>query len=323
MTATRARYRVVALATTLAMVTYLDRVAIGTLAPGIRRDLGLTAVQMGWVFTVFQLAYGLFEVPTGRWADRVGTRSVLARIVIWWSALTAATAAAFNYPVMLAGAVPVRRRRGGRVALCGADVLALDSAQRARTRAGHLLRRRAPGRRPDAGRHRRRRPAGQLARHAQRDVVARRVRRLRPGRIGVGRGVAVLVPKRPVGTSGSERRGARRDRGGPAARVSAPERPGLLARADSQPEHDRAERHVHPELHDFLFLHHLAADLSAGAARVQYLRDGALCRSAAAGQHARRSARRVADRPPLQPLRPSRRPLRVGSRRLPASSASA
>jgi MFS transporter, ACS family, glucarate transporter len=101
MTATRARYRVVALATTLAMVTYLDRVAIGTLAPGIRRDLGLTAVQMGWVFTVFQLAYGLFEVPTGRWADRVGTRSVMARIVIWWSALTALTAAAFNYPVML------------------------------------------------------------------------------------------------------------------------------------------------------------------------------------------------------------------------------
>ena len=84
MTATRARYRVVALATTLAMVTYLDRVAIGTLAPGIRRDLGLTAVQMGWIFTAFQLAYGLFEVPTGRWADRVGTRSVTARIVIWW-----------------------------------------------------------------------------------------------------------------------------------------------------------------------------------------------------------------------------------------------
>jgi sugar phosphate permease len=98
---TRARYRVVALATTLAMVTYLDRVAIGTLAPGIRRDLGLTAVEMGWIFTAFQLAYGLFEVPTGRWADRVGTRSVLARIVLWWSALTAATAAAFNYPTML------------------------------------------------------------------------------------------------------------------------------------------------------------------------------------------------------------------------------
>jgi len=102
MTTTRARYRVVVLATTLAMVTYLDRTAIGTLAPAIRRDLGLSAVEMGWVFTAFQLAYGLFEIPTGRWADRVGTRSVLARIVIWWSALTMATAAAINYPMMLA-----------------------------------------------------------------------------------------------------------------------------------------------------------------------------------------------------------------------------
>ena len=55
MMATRARYRVVALATTLAMVTYLDRVAIGTLAPGIRRDLGLTAVQMGWCSPSFSL----------------------------------------------------------------------------------------------------------------------------------------------------------------------------------------------------------------------------------------------------------------------------
>ena len=100
-TTSTARYRVVALATTLAMVTYLDRTAIGTLAPGIRRDLGLSAVEMGWIFTAFQLAYGLFEIPTGRWADRVGTRSVLARIVIWWSAMTMATAAAGSYVTML------------------------------------------------------------------------------------------------------------------------------------------------------------------------------------------------------------------------------
>jgi MFS transporter, ACS family, glucarate transporter len=97
-----ARYRVIALASALAMVTYLDRTAIGTLAPAIQRDLGLTTVEMGWIFTAFQLAYGLFEIPTGRWADRVGTRSVLARIVIWWSVMTMATAAAVNYVTMVA-----------------------------------------------------------------------------------------------------------------------------------------------------------------------------------------------------------------------------
>jgi MFS family permease len=100
--ATRARYRVVALATGLGMITYLDRACIATLAPGIIRDLGLTTVQMGYVFTVFQLAYALFEIPTAWWADRQGTRAVLSRIVLWWSGLTALTGAAFNYPILLA-----------------------------------------------------------------------------------------------------------------------------------------------------------------------------------------------------------------------------
>jgi len=44
----------------------------------------------------------VFEIPTAWWADRKGTRSVLSRIVLWWSALTAATAAAFSYPMLLA-----------------------------------------------------------------------------------------------------------------------------------------------------------------------------------------------------------------------------
>jgi ACS family glucarate transporter-like MFS transporter len=99
---THARYRVVALATGLAMITYLDRACIATLAPGIMRDLALTTVEMGYVFTAFQLAYALFEIPTAWWADRKGTRAVLSRIVLWWSALTAATGAAFSYPVLLA-----------------------------------------------------------------------------------------------------------------------------------------------------------------------------------------------------------------------------
>jgi MFS transporter, ACS family, glucarate transporter len=100
--ATHVRYRVVALVTGLGMITYLDRACIATLAPGIMRDLGLSTIQMGYAFTAFQLAYAVFEIPTAWWADRRGTRSVLSRIVLWWSALTAATAAAFSYPMLLA-----------------------------------------------------------------------------------------------------------------------------------------------------------------------------------------------------------------------------
>ena len=83
------------------MITHLDRACIATLAPGISRDLGLTTVQMGYVFTVFQLAYALFEIPTAWWADRRGTRSVLTRIVAWWSVMTMATGAALTYPLLL------------------------------------------------------------------------------------------------------------------------------------------------------------------------------------------------------------------------------
>jgi MFS transporter, ACS family, glucarate transporter len=98
---TRVRYRVVALATTLAMVTYLDRVCISKLAPDIMRDLHLSTVQMGYVFSAFAMAYALFEIPTAWWADRLGSRAVLTRIVVWWSTFTMATAAATSYGTML------------------------------------------------------------------------------------------------------------------------------------------------------------------------------------------------------------------------------
>src|SRR5258708_6092221 len=98
---TRVRYQVVALTVLLAMVTYLDRVCISKLAPEIMRDLGLSKIQMGYVFSAFALAYAVFEIPTAWWADRRGTRLVLTRIVIWWSTFTIATAAAFNYATLL------------------------------------------------------------------------------------------------------------------------------------------------------------------------------------------------------------------------------
>lgn len=99
--ASRVRYRVVALAILLAAVTYLDRVCISRLAGQIMGDLSLSEHQMNFVFAAFALAYALFEIPTARWADRRGTRKVLARIVAWWSCFTIATAGAFSYGSLL------------------------------------------------------------------------------------------------------------------------------------------------------------------------------------------------------------------------------
>jgi MFS family permease len=87
----RARYVAVAFALALAVIQYLDRVCISQAAPAISKELGLSNVQMGWVFSVFTWAYALFEVPGGWMGDRMGPRRVLMRIVVWWSFFTAAT----------------------------------------------------------------------------------------------------------------------------------------------------------------------------------------------------------------------------------------
>jgi ACS family glucarate transporter-like MFS transporter len=98
---TRIRYRVVALAALLAAVTYFDRVCISILAPLITRDLKLSQLQMSFVFSAFTFAYAAFEIPSAWWADRIGARRVLTRIVAWWSTFTILTGAAFNYPSLL------------------------------------------------------------------------------------------------------------------------------------------------------------------------------------------------------------------------------
>ncbi|MFM8252144.1 MAG: MFS transporter, partial [Planctomycetota bacterium] len=59
----------------------------------IQTELGLSKRQMSYVLMAFTLAYGLFELPTGHWGDRFGSRRILTRIVLWWSIFTALTAA--------------------------------------------------------------------------------------------------------------------------------------------------------------------------------------------------------------------------------------
>ncbi|HEY5914733.1 MAG TPA: MFS transporter [Verrucomicrobiae bacterium] len=94
---TRARYRVIVFAVALAIIQYIDRVCISQAAPYISADLGLSAKQMGYVFSAFTLAYALFEIPTGWLGDQIGPRKVLVRVASWWSFFTAATGWTWNF----------------------------------------------------------------------------------------------------------------------------------------------------------------------------------------------------------------------------------
>lgn len=101
-TPTRARFVLALWLCGLSGVLYLDRICMSQAVPAIQSEFALTNEQVSYVLMAFTLAYGLFEIPTGRLGDRYGSRNVLTRIVVWWSAFTALTGASTGL-IMLIG----------------------------------------------------------------------------------------------------------------------------------------------------------------------------------------------------------------------------
>ena len=95
------RRRVLLLLIALAIITFLDRISIAVAGPRIQQELHIAPERWGWVIGAFVLAYGIFEIPTGALGDRIGQRSVLTRIVLWWSAFTCLTGAAIGFPALV------------------------------------------------------------------------------------------------------------------------------------------------------------------------------------------------------------------------------
>ena len=84
-------------AAALGFIAYLDRACISQAAPMIVKDLHLTSLQMGYVFSAFGLSYAAFEIPSGWLLDRIGPRLVLTRVVLCWSFFTAATGWSWSF----------------------------------------------------------------------------------------------------------------------------------------------------------------------------------------------------------------------------------
>jgi MFS family permease len=102
MTPTRVRHGVVMMALALAILAYVQRVAISQAAGPISADLGLDKSEMGMVFGAFGLSYALFEIPMGLIGDKLGVKKILSRLVLAWSFFTALTGAAWSFSSMLA-----------------------------------------------------------------------------------------------------------------------------------------------------------------------------------------------------------------------------
>jgi ACS family tartrate transporter-like MFS transporter len=73
------------------ILNYLDRNNVGFAALTMNRALGLTATQFGRAGGIFFLGYCFFELPSNIALYRVGPRIWLARIMITWGLMSAAT----------------------------------------------------------------------------------------------------------------------------------------------------------------------------------------------------------------------------------------
>jgi MFS transporter, ACS family, tartrate transporter len=84
--------RFVPLLTIAYLFNYLDRTSLGFAALTMNQQLGLSASQFGFAAGIFFLGYSVFEVPSNLLLYRFGARRWLARIMITWGLVSAATA---------------------------------------------------------------------------------------------------------------------------------------------------------------------------------------------------------------------------------------
>jgi MFS transporter, ACS family, tartrate transporter len=88
----KAALRFVPLLTIAYLFNYLDRTSISVAALTMKEQLGLTASQFGFAAGIFFLGYSVFEIPSNLLLYKVGARRWLARIMVSWGLVSAATA---------------------------------------------------------------------------------------------------------------------------------------------------------------------------------------------------------------------------------------
>ena len=88
----KAAWRIVPFVTIGYLLNYMDRNNVGFAALTMNRETGLTATQFGFGAGVLFFGYSVFEIPSNIALYRFGARRWIARIMITWGIVSAATA---------------------------------------------------------------------------------------------------------------------------------------------------------------------------------------------------------------------------------------
>jgi ACS family glucarate transporter-like MFS transporter len=84
----KVRFSIVAMLFAVTMINYADRATIAIAGPVVSKDLGLSAVQMGFVFSAFGWSYVIGQIPGGWLLDRFGSKAVYFASIFTWSLFT-------------------------------------------------------------------------------------------------------------------------------------------------------------------------------------------------------------------------------------------
>lgn len=87
------RWSVLAVLFFITAITFADRTTLAIAGPAMAADLGLSALQMGYIFSAFGWAYVLAQLPGGWLLDRFGTRRVYGFSILVWALVTLAQGA--------------------------------------------------------------------------------------------------------------------------------------------------------------------------------------------------------------------------------------
>ncbi|USX24649.1 MFS transporter [Oxalobacteraceae bacterium OTU3CINTB1] len=86
--ATRVRWLILAILFAVTTINYADRATIAIAGPELKKLLGLSPVQMGYVFSAFAWSYVLAQLPGGWLLDRFGTKITYFFSIFMWSLFT-------------------------------------------------------------------------------------------------------------------------------------------------------------------------------------------------------------------------------------------
>ena len=101
------RARILAVLFAVNCLNIYDRQVLGALAEPVRREFGLSDMQIGALSTLFTLVYAVAGMPLGRAADARSRRGLLAAGVALWASLTALGGLAASYAMLLASRLGV------------------------------------------------------------------------------------------------------------------------------------------------------------------------------------------------------------------------